>query len=536
MLDYKDIITKRYVLHLPGAEIARILGVSKSGVNDFLKRFEDCKELSLPLPPEITNAGISMKVYGRISGGGRDLSYEYPDYAEVARLLKDRKNMTLQVCWTRYFHRCQSEGRRPYQYRQFCELFAKWTEENYETAHFAAVIAQTMEVDFAGRTFALVDRTTGEATNIVVFVACLPYSQYIYAEGMTSTREPEWIEANNNALQYFGGVPAIVVCDNCKQAVVSNKDWIEPDLNKDYAEWAEHNHTVILPAKVKRPKYKSSVENSVGILEKGLFHTLGERTYFDLETFNRDLRDELEKLNDAPFKKKEHCRSYYWEEERRELLPLPSTQYHYMERSTAKVSSDFHVRFDNAYYSVDKAYIHKRVGIRATTSAVRIYSQEGVMLKEWPRATRKGEWKTDPEDLPGNYKDYSEWNGACFIRRAMTVGPNTEAVVRRILASRKLEVQTYRLCMGVLGFTKRYSRAALEECCRRALAAGRATYTFVKNSIVSVAEEYGKDGYNAVPADDRNNGAFVMDKSRTDMSALLEQSRKLAESAGKEVL
>ena len=118
----------------------------------------------------------------------------------------------------------------------------------------------------------------------------------------------------------------------------------------------------------------------------------------------------------------------------------------------------------------------------------------------------------------------------------MTVGPNTEAVVRRILASRKLEVQTYRLCMGVLGFTKRYSRAALEECCRRALAAGRATYTFVKNSIVSVAEEYGKDGYNAVPADDRNNGAFVMDKSRTDMSALLEQSRKLAESAGKEVL
>jgi transposase len=52
-------------------------------------------------------------------------------------------------------------------------------------------------------------------------------------------------------LQYFGGVPALVVCDNCKQAVIANKDWIDPELNKDYAEWAEHNHTVILPAKVK---------------------------------------------------------------------------------------------------------------------------------------------------------------------------------------------------------------------------------------------------------------------------------------------
>lgn len=66
---------------------------------------------------------------------------------------------------------------------------------------------------------------------------------------MTSTREPQWIMANNHALEYFGGVPPIVVCDNCKQAVIANRDWIDPDLNKDYAEWAEHNHTVIFPAR-----------------------------------------------------------------------------------------------------------------------------------------------------------------------------------------------------------------------------------------------------------------------------------------------
>ena len=26
-----------------------------------------------------------------------------------------------------------------------------------------------------------------------------------------------------------------------KQAVLANQDWIAPELNKDYAEWAEHN-------------------------------------------------------------------------------------------------------------------------------------------------------------------------------------------------------------------------------------------------------------------------------------------------------
>lgn len=109
--------------------------------------------------------------------------------------------------------RCASKGKKAYQYRQFCELYSRWCEENYETAHFTAVIAQTMEVDFAGKTFDLIDRLTGEVTPIVVFVAVLPYSQYIYSEGMSLTKEMQWIEVINNALKTFGGVPAIVVCD-----------------------------------------------------------------------------------------------------------------------------------------------------------------------------------------------------------------------------------------------------------------------------------------------------------------------------------
>ncbi|MDD7142825.1 MAG: hypothetical protein PUI73_03410, partial [bacterium] len=46
----------------------------------------------------------------------------------------------------------------------------RWCEENYETAHFGAVIAQKMEVDFAGQTFNMTDPLTGEILTIVVFV------------------------------------------------------------------------------------------------------------------------------------------------------------------------------------------------------------------------------------------------------------------------------------------------------------------------------------------------------------------------------
>ena len=80
MLDYKDILTKRYVLRLSLREIAEQTGAGKSGVHDFLKAFEKCEDLDFPLPPGITNAGIAKKVYGKVPGeGGRDESYEYPD-------------------------------------------------------------------------------------------------------------------------------------------------------------------------------------------------------------------------------------------------------------------------------------------------------------------------------------------------------------------------------------------------------------------------------------------------------------------------
>jgi transposase len=475
-------------------------------------------------------------VYGKIPGqGGRDESYEYPDYAQVLNLINGRKNMTLQICWSRYVKRCTAEQKKFYQYRQFCDLFGKWCDENYETSHFNAIIGQTMEVDFAGKTFELTDKFTGEIVPIVVFVAVLPYSQYIYAEGMVSTKEPQWIEVNNHALEYFGGVPAVVVCDNCKQAVITNRDWIEPELNKDYAEWADHNRTAIMPAKVRKPKYKSSVEASVGILEKGIFHDLEERRYFSLKQFNSDLRDGIEKVNKEPFKKKEHNRYYYWEEERLELMALPSTQYQYMERSIAKVSSDFHVRFDNAYYSIDKAYVHKRVSIRATATTVKIYSLEGELLCEWQRATHKGQWSTDPKHLPSRYSDYAEWNATYFLKKAVGIGPSTVEVIKNVLKSRSLEVQTYRMCVGILNYANKYSKQILEECCKQAVEVGRPKYSYIKNSIAAVAEDLEGSKHSAALNEEKNRGAFVMDAQKMDVDNLLSRSQSLAHRHGKEV-
>lgn len=536
MLDYKDIIIKHYGLNMSGREIAKQLGVSKSGVNSFLVAFENSEALSFPLPDGITNYAIAAHIYGQPQLHHGDCEFAIPNFEDVCKAMSSRKNMTLIYLWNRYVQDCKTEGRQPYQYRQFCKLYGRWRAENKESMHFTVVSGQKMEVDFAGKTFQMVDHLTGELLDIVAFVAVLPFSQYIYAEGMSTTKEPQWIAVNNHALQYFGGVPAIVVCDNCRQAVIANKDWIAPELNKDYAAWAEHNHTVILPAKVKKPKYKSSVENAVGILEKGFFHDMEECEYFSLEQFNDDLWTHLEKLNNAPFAKKDHCRSYYWEAEREDLLELPATPYEYMERKVAKVSSDYHIRFDNAYYSVGREYLHKEVLIRASVSTVKIYTKEGKLICQWPRATSRSQWSTDPNHLPPDYKEFSEWNGTYFTKRAMTIGPSTVEAIKCILSSRKFEVQTYRMCQGILSFTRKYSKAILEETCKQALAYGKVTYTFIKNRIPAVAEALDNSNLDSVGNiyAERNKGAYVMDAEAVNIDHLLSRSQRLAHSKRKD--
>ena len=150
-------------------------------------------------------------------------------------------------------------------------------------------------------------------------------------------------------------------------------------------------------------------------------------------------------------------------------MPLPSMHYEYMERKTAKVSSDFHVRFDNAYYSVDKAFLHKKVSIKASSSVVRIYSLTGEFLYEWPRATRKGQWSTDPEHLPENYKGFTQWNGPYFIQKASLIGKNTETVIRTILKSGSMRCRHTACVLVILNFTRKYSNKTLEECCKQAI-------------------------------------------------------------------
>ena len=83
-------------------EIAESCGdCGKTSVNEFLKRFRECQELSYPLPENITNESIESLLYKK-PGVSKD-SFLYRDFnKESVYKALARKGETLKHLWQKY--------------------------------------------------------------------------------------------------------------------------------------------------------------------------------------------------------------------------------------------------------------------------------------------------------------------------------------------------------------------------------------------------------------------------------------------------
>ena len=62
-MDYKKFLKLHHINKLGSREIAGSCNCSKTTINNFLRRFRDCLELSYPLPLDITNGALEKLLY-----------------------------------------------------------------------------------------------------------------------------------------------------------------------------------------------------------------------------------------------------------------------------------------------------------------------------------------------------------------------------------------------------------------------------------------------------------------------------------------
>lgn len=88
-------------------------------------------------------------------------------------------------------------------------------------------------------------------------------------------------------------------------------------------------------------------------------------------------------------------------------------------------------------------------------------------------------------------------------------------------------MQTYRLCVGILGYKDKYGKKALEECCHRALEVNRPYYSYIKNTISAVSEELGITPSTSSKDTVIERGGIPRPSRASDINTLLSKSKSL---------
>jgi transposase len=479
MRKVREVLRLEHELGLSDRKIATSVGIAHSTVSDYLARakragltWEEAKGLS--------DAEVEGRLFQRV-GQNEPATRAPVDFNRVHMELR-RAGVTRRLLWSEYAEQvaCGGSGCRPYQYSQFCELYEAHRSKLEPSMRQVHRAGEKAFLDYSGVKLRIFDPKTGAATEVELFVMVLGASNYTYAEATRTQRLADFVGSTVRGLEYFGGVPELLVPDQLRSAV-KTPDRIEPEINETYAEMAQHYGTAVVPARPRKPKDKAKAEGGVLVVQRWIVACLRNRRFFSLEELNAAIWELLEKLNTRPFQKLEGCRRSAFEKlDRPALRPLPVHRYELGEwKLGVGVNIDYHLEYDARMYSVPCALIEAKVDVRATATTVEV-RHGGVQVALHARSYGpRGTAVTNPAHRPLSHQQWGNWPPERLVGWAAQTGPKTAEVVEAILERRTHPETGRRACLGLMRMVEKYGTARVEAACGRALAIQSPTYKSV---------------------------------------------------------
>jgi transposase len=482
MRKVRELLRLKFGQNISARQAAKIIGIGKTAASQYVSGFKasglDISTVKNLSDSELMNAINSKKEFENIR------------YKELSRLFHyfekelKRTGVTLQLLWNEY-----TETRSDYYgYSQFCHHYYLWRKEKKVSMRMEHKAGDKMFVDFTGKKLQTVDPGTGEITEFEVFVSVLGASQLSYIEAVPSQTKADWVMANENAIRFYGGVPAAIVPDCLKSAVIKANKY-EPQLNQTFNDFADHYQTVILPARALHPQDKSLAENFVRNAYTQIYAPLRNHVFFSVEELNTALWGQLDIYNRKNFQGKDHSRQQMFDEiEVSQLKPMPVDYYELKTFKGCRVQYNHHVflKEDKHYYSAPFQLTGKNVHVVYTARTVEIYFNNGRVASHMRNRQPYG-YTTKEEHHPPTHKYISEWSPQRFIKWGRKISPEVEQVITKILDSRKHPEQAYKSCMGLLSLAKKYDHTDYIKACKKALQLNCTNYKFIKNTLTTKA-------------------------------------------------
>ena len=455
----RELLRLKFENGLSSRLIAASLGMSKGAVGEYLQRAR-AAELRWPLSEDLTDTALERLLFP----GAREvisIGRHQPNWAYVDQELR-RTGVTRALIWQEY----RAEHPNGYGYTWFCVHFDAWKRRTSPTMRQHHTAGEKVFVDFAGDTIDVIDPSTGVARPMKLFVAALGASSYVYCEARPSEGLADWIGCHVGMFAFFGGVTAIIVCDNLK-AAVTNPDRYDPGINRTYQDMARHYGTTVIPARPYKPRDKAKVEQSVLLVERWVLARLRNRRFFSLVELNLAITDLVAELNARVMRAYGASRAELFATvDAPALKPLPAGPYAFAIWKRCRVAPDYHIEVDGCWYSVPYRLIRELVDVRIADRTVEAFYKGERVASHAKSPGRRGH-TTIADHMPSAHRRHASWTPARIIAVAEKIGPATAALTQAIMTDRPHPKQGFRTCLGILALEKTYGQVRLEAACQR---------------------------------------------------------------------
>lgn len=412
----------------------------------------------------------------------RHLKIPVPDFDSILNTLKrGQVKINRNDIWEEY-HRQNPDG---YKRTQLLQYYREYMIERFGpdkvTMAVNRIPGERVYIDWCGDKAKVhiedLSKDFTEEQEIHLFLTTCGYSSKIYAEAALDEKQEQFNAATAHALIYYGCVPEYLVPDNLRTGVKTNtRDKVI--INSSYKDLEDFFETTILPPPYYRPRGKATAERYVQVIERTVINALHRQYYFkDLNEVNQCVMRVVEEENaKVPRGYKQSHNELFEIYDKPAMRPLKDAGFINCDYSYCpKVMNNYHVYYDNHYYSVPYHWCGKEVIVKASRDLIRICDINNRLVSEHKRSYIPTiRYITKEEHMPANHRFYSEVNSrdsAYYLNWAEDIGNNMRQLVYMILKSADHDEQMYRTCNSIFhmceGVPKGICEDAAADCIRR---------------------------------------------------------------------
>lgn len=271
------------------------------------------------------------------------------------------------------------------------------------------------------------------------FLMVLCYSRMMYLEFTPSQTMEHFLACHGHAFDFFGGVPARIILDNLKTAVIHHDRGQAPIFNRQYLEFAQYHGFEISACNVKKANEKGRVENGVGYVKKNLLNGLELDTFPPINPAARIWMDTIANVRIHGETKRKPVDLF--PDDRAMFKPLPAVPYDVGISRPVIASSRFRVTFETNHYSVPAQYASSRLLLKAYPDRICIFNQDKLIARHL-RTFDRNQDVEDPDHPQELLEQRKNARQQKLLQRFLAISPRAQEYYQE-LARKRLNPQQH---------------------------------------------------------------------------------------------